>query len=256
MNILIIPDIHLKTKIFDMAQDILDRKFEKFYFERWNEQIDEIVFLGDYFDDFHSNYKDYERMSEAFLKFLSNKSHPKTTILAGNHDYAYYANKCCTGHRPELLHIVLDCLNKVDKDFTIRVMYKVDDVIFSHAGLSNTWANKTISLFGAEDNIESIISTTNILGRTKHYRLWEEDSPLWVRPQEQDKVPEFRRIKLYKPDDYFQVVGHTPVEMPTQENNLLSLDTFSTYSDGTLYGNEELVIFNTKTHKYITIGRL
>ena len=256
MKVLVIPDIHLKTKILDMAQDVLDRKFEKFYFERWNEKIDEIVFLGDYFDDFYADYIAYENMSKKFLEFLSNKSHPKTTILAGNHDYAYYANKWCTGHEEAFSHIVLDCLNKVDKDFEIKIMHKIDNTIFSHAGLTTRWANKAIGLFGAEDNIDSIIYTTNIAGRRKRSELWNDDSPIWTRPQGQDKVSKLDRVHLYKPDKYFQVVGHTPMEMPTQEGNLLTLDTFSTYSDGTPYGNEELVIFDTETHKYVTIGYL
>ena len=86
--------------------------------------------------------------------------------------------------------------------------------------------------------------------------MWNDDSPIWTRPQGQDKVSKLDRVHLYKPDKYFQVVGHTPMEMPTQEGNLLTLDTFSTYSDGTPYGNEELVIFDTETHKYVTIGYL
>ena len=44
-------------------------------------------------------------------------------------------------------------------------------------------------------------------------------------------------ISLY-PMELLQVVGHTPVRTALDEGNILSLDTFSTYTDGRPIGDE------------------
>ncbi len=37
------------------------------------------------------------------------------------------------------------------------------------------------------------------------YYLWNDASPLWLRPQDKD-------VDAFRNDIYMQVVGHTPVE--------------------------------------------
>ncbi len=75
--------------------------------------------------------------------------------------------------------------------------------------------------------------------------LWEDDSPLWVRPQ-------YNKMQMY-PEDLFQVVGHTPVKEALHQGNVLTLDNFSTYIDGWAIGNERFVWVDTieKTWGYV-----
>ena len=67
----------------------------------------------------------------------------------------------------------------------------------------------------------------------------------WARPQ-------YSRMRLYS-NKVFQVVGHTPVRSPLLEGNLLTLDTFSTYRDGSPYGDQRFVWIDTvkKTWEYV-----
>ncbi len=53
-----------------------------------------------------------------------------------------------------------------------------------------------------------------------------------------------RVLKPYAPD-FFQVVGHTPVKEPLVTNNILTVDTFSTYSDGSPIGDQRFVWVDT-----------
>jgi hypothetical protein len=75
------------------------------------------------------------------------------------------------------------------------------------------------------------------INRMGEEELWQNDSPIWARPQ-------YGEMRLY-PDDVFQVVGHTPVETALEEGNLLTLDNFSTYSNGYSIGDERFVWVDT-----------
>ena len=56
--------------------------------------------------------------------------------------------------------------------------------------------------------------------------------------------------RMFRDDLFYQVVGHTPVEEPLEACGVLTLDLFSTYPDGTAYGNQKLYIVDTITRKY------
>lgn len=79
-----------------------------------------------------------------------------------------------------------------------------------------------------------MIDRINKMGRV----LWEDDSPIWARPQ-------YGNMRLY-PSSMLQVVGHTPVKTALKEGNLITLDNFSTYRDGTPIGDERFVCIDTE----------
>ena len=56
--------------------------------------------------------------------------------------------------------------------------------------------------------------------------------------------------KMYKPRKLLQVVGHTPVRSIERIGNLISCDTFSTYSNGERFGNREFTVVDTKTWEH------
>ncbi|WP_044914162.1 hypothetical protein [Butyrivibrio sp. WCE2006] len=57
-------------------------------------------------------------------------------------------------------------------------------------------------------------------------------------------------FRMFRDDLFYQVVGHTPVEKPLDACGVLSLDLFSTYSNGEPYGNQKLYIVDTITRKF------
>lgn len=50
-------------------------------------------------------------------------------------------------------------------------------------------------------DIDILIHKINMLKRED---MWDNESPLWLRPQ-------YRGYKMYRSDEYLQVIGHTPV---------------------------------------------
>ena len=86
----------------------------------------------------------------------------------------------------------------------------------------------------SEYDLLYMIKRINGMGKSE---MWEDDSPLWARPQR-------GAMELF-PSGYMQVVGHTPVRRPLEEECLLTLDTFSTYPNGNPFGNEKFVLIDT-----------
>lgn len=76
MKTLIISDIHQRHKT---AQKIID-----------NNSADEIILLGDYFDDFNDSPDDALNTAKWLKSFLKNKKH---IALMGNHELNYMYNK-------------------------------------------------------------------------------------------------------------------------------------------------------------------
>ena len=122
---------------------------------------------------------------------------------------------------------IQDLKNSIPPENTSFIR-KIDNVVFSHAGLTESFV---IRHFGrAQTDLDSIICRINRMGEAE---LWQDDSPIWARPQ-------YGEMRMY-PQNVFQVVGHTPVRTALEEGNLLTVDNFSTYRDGRPIGDERFV---------------
>ena len=129
-----------------------------------------------------------------------------------------------------MLETLRDTLESPDN---IGIIHKVDNTLFSHAGLSYEFVEQQ---FSQEMDIECMIDMINDFGVEE---LWEVNSPIWVRPQD------WTLAKGMFPDDLFQVVGHTPVREVFKQDNMITVDTFSTYSNGKPVGNREFCWVDT-----------
>jgi hypothetical protein len=85
MTTLIIPDLHLRYK---RAQQIID-----------HEACDRVLFLGDFFDDWH----DTPEMNRKMALWVKSRQlrHPEDIWLFGNHDTSYAFNLPCSGYSIE-----------------------------------------------------------------------------------------------------------------------------------------------------------
>lgn len=229
-KILCIPDIHLKPKIFDRADDILE-----------SGRADYAVQMGDMLDDFGEEYNIslYERTLQRAIQF--HKEHPGTLWVMGNHDYGYYYPAFGpreTGHSTFAEGIVGTYIRQMAReDLNPQIVHIVGNVLFSHAGVTRQWIDKHSPKSLQKKDILEMVKLANGAAPEE---LWEEDSPIWARPQI-DKYEMFP-CKL-------QVVGHTPMKKLTLKNGLLSTDTFSTYRNGAPYGDQTFAIVDTKTGK-------
>ena len=223
-NIFVIPDVHLKPRMFEKASALVDKG-----------SYDAVVMLGDLVDDWYQekNIDLYNETFDAAVAFA--KKHPDTFWCYGNHDvsylweamesgYSYYARDTVVGGIRELRN----SLPPENSGF----MHRIDNALFSHAGLTESFV---IKHFGdGKTDLDMMIAKINQMGEEE---LWKDDSPIWARPQ-------YGEMRLY-PQDIFQVVGHTPVRNVLHEGNLLTLDNFSTYRDGRPIGDERFVRIDT-----------
>ena len=76
-----------------------------------------------------------------------------------------------------------------------------------------------------------------------HDDLWNDESPLWFRPQYETK-------DVFRTDTYKQVVGHTPVEKIFEKDGIISTDVFSTYRDGRQIGESAMIVIDSETGKF------
>jgi hypothetical protein len=101
---------------------------------------DEVIFLGDYFDNFYDSLVDIKRAAE----WLKNSLKQRNRIhLWGNHDlwYAYPLAKGlhCSGNTREK-QITIEGVLEADDWQHLRLCYFSQNFLFSHAGIHGSWA--------------------------------------------------------------------------------------------------------------------
>lgn len=228
MRVLVIPDIHLKPKIFDAADKILESGV-----------ADGAIQMGDMVDDWGEEYNLslYTSTLERAIRFQ--KEHPNTLWVMGNHDYGYWHPNMGVkeaGHSRFVEGEVLTFLKELERKGGVqKIMHVVDGCIFTHAGLTLEWIQeRTPANSHWDDELDFVY---NLVNDAVSEDLWQENSPIWVRPQ-------IDHYEMYPAN--LQVVGHTPVKEPYEENGMLSTDVFSTYRNGAPFGSQEFVVVDTE----------
>lgn len=126
MKILVIPDVH-GTHHWEIAKEKIN-------------EVDKVVFLGDYINNWESEHPDEEYNLRNIFEFK--KENPdKVKVLLGNHDWAVISGSKlghnCSGydvkHAPEQKAIFLANYQLLD------VAAEFDGYVFSHAGFTNYW---------------------------------------------------------------------------------------------------------------------
>ncbi len=223
-KIFIIPDVHLKPWMFEKASTLVNMG-----------SYDAIVMLGDLVDDWYQekNIDLYNETFDAAVSFTS--KHPDTFWCYGNHDVSYLWEAMESGYsfyaRETVVNRIKDLRNSIPIENS-EYVHKIENVVFSHAGLTESFIMRHFG--NGKSDMDTMIAKINRMGEEE---LWQDDSPIWARPQ-------YGGMRLY-PQDIFQVVGHTPVRTALEEGNLLTLDNFSTYRDGRPIGDERFVWIDT-----------
>lgn len=228
-RVLVIPDIHLKPWIFDEAEKVN------------KDSYDDIVILGDLVDDWGkgNNLDLYRETLDRAVEF--GKTYEQSLWCYGNHDVSYLWDAMESGYSVMARETVIEGITKLERvvEDRYKFVHRIDNVLFSHAGLTETFVLHSCGYHVKE--IEDILARVN---RMKKDSLWRNSSPIWARLQQ-----DFYR--MFRDDIYYQVVGHTPVEEPLDACGVLTLDLFSTYSDGSPFGNQKLYIVDTLTREYV-----
>ena len=229
MNILVIPDIHLKGWMFDRASELMDYGM-----------ADRSVCLMDIPDEWGHGY-DLDLYTETYDKAIEYaRRFPETLWCYGNHDVSYLWDAMESGYSVQARITVIEGITKLERilEDRYKFVHRIDNVLFSHAGVTETFVLHSCGYHVKE--IDDILAKINRMGKQE---LWRDSSPIWARPQ-----TDFYR--MFRDDLFYQVVGHTPVEEPLDACGVLTLDLFSTYSNGDPYGNQKLYIVDTLTRKF------
>lgn len=202
-KVLIIPDVHLKPNMFDMADTIIKQT-----------TVDNIVFLGDLIDDWdqENNIDLYKETINRAIKFK--KDHSNSLYCWGNHDVGYFANWSCSGNSKLYANEIKVLLNQYERIVEPKYVQVIDNILFSHAGIENYTA-KSIMRFSDSSTVEEL---ANELNKLSINTMGDYDSPIWLRPE----------VFIQYFSDYTQIVGHSPVKRPMYEMNTWFLDLFST----------------------------
>lgn len=236
MRVLVIPDIHLKTWIFDRAEDILK-----------DGEADRAVCLMDIPDDWGMEFQ-VDRYKETFDRVIEfAKDYPDTLWCYGNHDISYLWGKLEAGYSVYAESTVISKLEEFEDILQdpaqLAFIHRIDNVLFLHGGLTTDFVRRLDeALFDAD--INDVIEAVNDAPQDA---LWDDESPLWLRPQYKDR-------DIFRNDIYTQVVGHTPIEKIFKKDGVISTDVFSTYRDGRQIGESAMIVIDTKTGEYMKVN--
>ena len=239
MKVLVIPDVHLKPWIFRRASDLMNTGI-----------AENAVCLMDIADDWGKEYglELYRDTYDEAIRFAT--EYPESRWCYGNHDISYVWQMKETGYSHIAPKLVCEKLQELKVALPnpeqLAFVHKIDDCIFSHGGISAAYVRKFLSDPGSFEDADKVIAKINKFGCRKLWVPDEPSSPIWFRPQYY-----CTREEMYLPDQYLQIVGHTPVEEIQQTFDcLLSCDTFSTYRNGEPIGTQEFLLLDTVSHEW------
>lgn len=208
MKTVVIGDIHGR----DLWKDILIK-----------EQPDKTIFVGDYLDSFDISVARQLSNFADIIAFKRNNS-SNVVLLIGNHDYHYtsMADERYSGFEAETYLTIRSTMDELVRTGVIEACHKQDKFLFSHAGITRTWA----TLFDLHPDEINFVEQVNdlLVYQGRKFRFlggdyYGEDitqSPIWVRPKSlnEDKIPGF-----------VHVVGHTYQETLKIGEGIIFIDT-------------------------------
>ena len=201
------------------------------FLEIYNEENpDDIILLGDYVDSFTKSPKECYDCLTNILFLKENHKKGEFIMLLGNHDFHYLPiSERYSGYKIETKelcsHILFD---NIYNDKTIKIIYidKLNNTIYSHAGISNTWF-KYNNIKSLED-INKINKFSDLYKfKFSGFNFYGDDAtqgPLWIRPNSLQK-------DMFSLNNFTwnQIVGHTHTKKPLVFDNLTVIDTMPNY---------------------------
>jgi len=197
------------------------------------EDPDEVIVLGDYFDNFHGTDEDIIQCMKDMIELQSFHIKNKRGcfyLLIGNHDYHYMTwIEKYSGYRrsyaTEAKRMLDDLVEKKRLQYVL-VNY-TNKTIYSHAGVTNKWLKENVRVPVDENNIDCI-NTLPVIAYRFTYKGGGDEygnsmyaSPIWVRP-------ETLHCDMFKDSTgevWTQVVGHTHTNRAkVYEDKLYQLD--------------------------------
>lgn len=192
---------------------------------------DKVIFMGDYFDSKKEFVASKDQLTNFDEVLAFKRLNPeKVILLIGNHDFHYFSfvDEKYGGYQPLFADLIQTKLDRAFARNWIQACYIHEDLLFTHAGVSQKWCNTyAIDANNVQNGINELLNTN--FNAFSHLRD-SPKSPFWVRPieLENDTLP------FYK-----QIVGHTQQSSIKIGANLVLVDALTT-------ANEYLLVKNGK----------
>lgn len=242
-------DINMAKRIL-VVPDVHGRIFWKEPVNKYIDEVDRVVFLGDYLDPYgdEDGLADdiYENLMEIIE--LKQKNMEKVVLLKGNHDQHYASERfdeLAGGTRQDLQN--WNKYHKVFNDykdlFQIAHLEEINNMpyIFTHAGITVYWLDKVNTaiwnLFDSKISIadKDIIDRINLLdddglgqemlaviGSRRSWFGEKTGGVLWADVEEHS-IPD--APKAYGLNKVFQVFGHT--RLYGERTDMIEFDNFA-----------------------------
>lgn len=190
-KILVIPDVHGRTFWRKAKEEI--------------NNVDKVVFLGDYLDPYFFEGITRENAIEEFKEIIKFKKEnlDKVILLLGNHDCAYCFDFGSASRYDYDNEEEIKSLFEENKSL-FKLFHKEEDYLFSHAGVTNYW----LHTYFPDKSINDFLSLKDeeivpYLWVYSYYRGGRDQSGsiVWSDVREYDREPTF-----------YQIFGHTQLE--------------------------------------------
>lgn len=189
-----------------------------------NETFDNVIFLGDYIDSHEGKHPmDFAKVLLELIK-LKKELGDKCVLLYGNHDASYLNAEQCSCWSALTERLCLPLLLDMYNQNMLQPLHILDDIIFSHAGVTKTWLHKVAQTKNVQDisfpDTNLSFFDYNLLCGRDDYGDTISQSPIWVRP---------KSLLIDKLDNFRQIVGHTPQDNPIEKNGIFFIDAMPHY---------------------------
>ena len=188
------------------------------------ENADRVIFIGDYFDSFDIKC---ENQITNFLDIIEYKksSGKEVIMLVGNHDHHYFPEIGDTGTSGYQAIGRLQIGPVIDANREhLQMAYKMDDFLFSHAGVSSEWMDDNIVGWDVDNMVGRINELFHYQPNKFTFRSFKQYSnertilsdghgsntyqtPIWIRPKALMNV-NYNTLRT----QVIQIVGHTQVK--------------------------------------------
>ena len=214
-KILVIPDVH-------------GRLFWKEAVEKYKDEVDRIIFLGDYLDRYENEDISRKQEKDNFKEILDFKleNEDKVVMLIGNHDEHYIdrAFPMSTRHSSSNAYSYREMFSSHKSFFKLAHEETVNDkkFLFTHAGVMNSWMERNKETIGelTVDNLNKLLDTRkgiSVLSDISKYRTWigeKSGSILWSDLREKIDIDILTGEMTPNEDSIvegydYQVFGHT-----------------------------------------------
>ena len=233
LRILVFGDIHGRN----VWKDVIDREDI--------DNLDLIIFLGDYFSSREDIPVDLQEENFRHIVEFKNMYPDKVVLLRGNHDMEackYYWAECYPSHHSKWVYE-----NKEWFLDNTQWVLQIDDVVFSHAGITKRWYEDMCEVYPEITCFEDInkIEPSEMFGfrpckLSDYYGESETQPCTWIRPAFlcEYGFPEIR-----------YVVGHSTVKAITECRKAL----IEQYGDLIDWAKCEIWLCDTLPREYLII---